>query len=225
VILWSADKLKNVTIDLIRADRMDSKDFKFCMLRLEALALCREFVVPPPAILKGVVDSPSSTEYFSRYLQAVPITETDLTFLANHLVDQARAIYNWQNYHLWCVLTRKKYRTQALTAHACKVVSTTDDTRTRAGASIYLGSGGDLDERCLVAGNFRSLESFIGQRCALVATHELPFKPHIEEHVKPFVRSDLIGVYKNLQSRKGNYLSPLNKKPLSSFMDREREYD
>lgn len=232
VILWSADELKNVTIDLIRTDRMDSKDFKFCMLRLEALALCTEFVVPPeffkdvtPAILKGLVDSPSSTEYFSRYLQAVPMAETDLTFVANHLVDHARAIYNWQNYHLWSVLTRKKYITKALTAHACKIVSSADDTPTKAGASIYLGSGGDLDERRLVAERFRSLESFIGQRCALVATHELPFKPHIKEHIKPFVRSDLIGVYKNLQSRKGNYLAPLKKKPLSSFMDREREYD
>ena len=38
---------------------------------------------------------------------------SDLTFLATHLMDRARAMYNWQNYHLWSVLTRKNYRPAA----------------------------------------------------------------------------------------------------------------
>jgi hypothetical protein len=53
------------------------------------------------------------------------------------------------------------------------------------------------------------LSSFLGQRIALISLHELPFKPLINDLVKPFLRKDLLGAYKEMKKEPGVYCQPL----------------
>jgi hypothetical protein len=232
VILRTAAKVKDLTIRLIKASKTESRDFRFCILRLEDLALCDELFVPEefykditPAILRGLIDVPSSTDYFARYLLAVPVSPADLELVSDYVMDKRRAIYSWQNYRLWCLLAQKRFMQTNLLRRAITVIGKEDDNPTRGGASIYAGSLGGVSERQIVAQRFQSLTSFIGQRSALLATHELAYKPYVESYIKPYVRADLIGVYKRLRARRGQYFSPIEKRPISRFVGREREYD
>lgn len=53
------------------------------------------------------------------------------------------------------------------------------------------------------------LTIFLGQRIALISLHELPFRPLINDLVKPFVRKDLVGVYTEMKKKPGVYCQPL----------------
>jgi hypothetical protein len=232
VILRSIPKLKDLTLRLIRQGKTDSKDFRFCIGRIEDLALCDEIAVPQqffseitPAMIRSVIDVPSSTDLFARYLEAVPVGNDDLAVIAAHLLDDARALYSWQNFHLWSLLARKRYSNGVLLNHARRVLSVSEDTATRAGATVYAGVMGTNEIRQSIAERFKCLDSFMGQRCALIAVHEVPFKPIIETHVKPFVRSDLTGVYRKLHERPGCYFAPLEKRPITKFLNLDRDYD
>jgi hypothetical protein len=92
---------------------------------------------------------------------------------------------------------------------AAEVITGPDDP-SRAGATLYSGALGDKSTREHIAKEFHSLHSFFGQRTAIVAVHELPFKPIVYEFVARHLRPDLFGVYTQLKVQKGDYVNPLD---------------
>jgi hypothetical protein len=129
--------------------------------------------------------------------------------IAEFLEDPARCIYNWQNFHLWILLTDKKFISKSLLEYARKVVSVDKDTPTRAGATLYLGATGDSIDKELIATRFGTLSTFLGQRLAVIGLHEVPFSPLIKDHVKSHLRGDLIGCYTAMHKKPGTYCLPL----------------
>lgn len=231
-ILRCIPRLKNLTIELIRKADTDSREFRFCIKRLECLALCDDLFVPSdffldvtPAMIDGLIDNPASTDQFARYLAAVPVGQDDLARIAAYLRDETRALYNWQNYQLWSLLSYKSYQDDNLLQYAAQIVKQRDDSPTRAGATLYCGAHGTDETRATIAETFRQLSSFLGQRSALIATHELPYRPAIETYVKPHVRQDLVGVYKHLRQERGTYYAPIERVPLTRVVDLDREYE
>jgi hypothetical protein len=75
-----------------------------------------------------------------------------------------------------------------------------------------------------VARKFETLKSFMGQRTALVAVHEIPYRAGIRDDVAPHVRSDLYGVFRGLQSRRGTYIAPPPEVSITTYVDMERDY-
>ena len=51
-----------------------------------------------------------------------------------------------------------------------------DDGPTRAGATLFIGAFGEQSQKEEVAKNFSELHTFMGQRAALLAIQEVPFK-------------------------------------------------
>jgi hypothetical protein len=230
--------LKKLTLKTLSdSSGYDSREFRFCINRLESLARCVEFGVPADyfkeitaLVIEGLDRSPVSTDQICRYLRAVQIDKSGMEKILVHLVDPGRAIYNWKNYRLWVLLAQKRFDSDEARDLARTIISNEADTPTRAGATIYLGLMGTQADRNLIAERFESLSSFLGQRSAIIGAHELHFKPpkgggiSISSHVGPFLRADLKGAYRAL-NRAGTYVSEVEPMLLTRFVDLERDYD
>lgn len=230
-IARSFPMLRSMTERLLRTDDVESRSFRFCIKRLEILAQCPEFAAPAEffapitqKIIEALPRHPAATDQFVKYLGAVPTADRELDRLAMHLQDQGKNFYTWQNYRLWKLLVEKKYVSGVLLAHALEVVRTSEDDANRCGATLYLGAFGEKATRIVVAERFNGLNSFLGQRTALIAVQELHYKPYIEKYVQPHLRDDLVGVFRAL-NREGIYVARPEFTPITGLIDMERDYD
>ena len=195
------------------------------------MASCSEFEVPDsyftpitPLVINALSDHPASTDELARYIRAVPTTDEDLNQVAELLKDPSRNYYTWQNYRLWLLLIQKNYSSPNLLNYAMDVVRTQEDNAARSGATLYAGVFGSKNERIDIAKGFSELNSFMGQRFAILAVQELHFRPHIHTYVAPHVRDDLKNVYRNLK-RSGNYVASPLPTSITRVLDKERDYD
>ena len=212
-------------------ERIDTREFRYCMNRMVMLATCSEFAVPPAyfesvtqLVVQRLADHPAATDQFVRYLRAVPLGQAEQDGIAHYLLDDHRSLYGWQNYRLWKLMGQRGFARPDLIARARTVLAEKDDGASRAGATLYLGSLGADEDREHVAARFGTLRSFLGQRAALVALQGLPFAPSIRDQVAPHVRTDLHGVYRALNRRERVYFSPLESTSISQIIDAERDY-
>lgn len=231
VIARSLPALRDLTLRLLREKQVDTREFRFCIGRLELLAMCDELAAPPayfseitPLVVEALTEYPAATDQLAKYLRAVPTDEDQLRMIASHLMHPRKNIYSWQNYRLWVLLAQKEFRDDGLAAYARNVVANGQDGPTRSGATMYLGSLGGVDDRCLIAANFSSLGSFLGQRNALIAIQELNYGDHVQGPVQPHVRADLKGVWRGL-GRAGVYFAPPERRSLTWIVEGDRDYD
>ena len=222
--------LRELSERLLADGRAESRMFRFCIGRLEALASCPEFEVPEEyfqyitkMVVQALPNQPSCTDQLCKYLSVAPTTSEDLAGVATLLQDNSKNYYGWQNYLLWLLLVQKKYQDSDLLAYAMRIVQEQGDSATRCGATLYAGAIGGKNERIEIAKRFRTLTSFLGQRSAIIAVHELHFRPHIKKYVAPYVRDDLLGVYRELK-RCGEYTAPPVQRSITEVLDSERDY-
>ncbi|WP_439817995.1 RNA-directed DNA polymerase [Zavarzinia sp. CC-PAN008] len=223
--------LRAYTLRKLREGDVASRGFRYCIRRLEALAVCAEFEVPEAyftditrLVLEALPEHPASSDELARYLRAVPTKREDLDLVGSLLTDAGRNFYTWQCYRLWLLLVQKKHRDEALVAYAMQVVRSGGDNAARCGATLYAGAFGTSVDRIGIAERFSDLRSFLGQRAALLAIQELHFKPHVAAYVMPNLRADLLGVYRGL-GRRGIYMAPPKPISITRILDTERDYD
>lgn len=223
--------LRDFTQRLLIDGKVASREFRYCIRRLETLAHCPEFAVPDayfstitPLVIDAIPLHPAVTDQLVKYLRAVPTTDADLAKISDHLRNSDKSFYTWQNYRLWLLLVQKSYQDPQLLAHAVDVVKTMEDNATRSGATLYAGALGGKAEREAIARNFGKLNSFLGQRAAIVAVQQLHYAPLIRDNVQPYLRDDLKGMYRGLD-RKGVYVAPPEITSITQVVDTERDYD
>ena len=160
-ILRCIPRLKDLTLRLIEGQRTQGREFRFCINRLEKLALCDDLYVPEEFfrditsfMVDGLIDNPSSTDQFVGYLAAVTTSGSDLSRIAEHLRNADRALYSWQNYQLWSLLARKGYTDSKTLDYAAQLIAGSGDTATRAGATLYVGVKGDAGKKAVIASRF-----------------------------------------------------------------------
>ena len=223
--------LHNLTLQKLRNGEVSTRTFRYCIARLEMLARCPEFKVPTtyfasltPFVISALPENPAATDELTRYLRAVPTNDTDLAAVARHLRDSNLNYYTWQCYRLWILLVQKSYRNADLLNFALGTIRTGDDDANRCGATLYAGAFGDDDNRVEIASRFHELDSFLGQRAAILAIQELHFRPHVKQYVAPVIRADLLNVYRNLQ-RRGIYAASPEPYPITRILDKDRDYE
>jgi hypothetical protein len=239
-IIRSFGPLKNLSLATLRAGSYDSREFRFCINRLITLANCKEFKVPPdffseitPLVIQGLDRAPPATDMICRYLRVVELSENQMECLLTHLSDPSKAFYNFKNYRVWILLTQRRFSSTAALDLARDTVRNRDDDPTRAGATIFLGAMGSLDDRKFIAERFSTLTSFLGQRAGLIGVHQLyfgqdePESVSIKTHVGPYVRADLKGTYSilNKSDKAGTYCTELEPVSIANYLDTERDYD
>jgi hypothetical protein len=229
--------LKELALSILTKGDYDSREFRFCINRIETLARCSEFHVPAkyfedltPLVIAGLDEAPVATDQICKYLRAVDLSEADLKLIFAHLADDSRSFYNWKNYQLWILLTQKGFESPVAIDLARRLLAERADDPTRASATIYLGAMGSAADRAEIAKHFDDLKTFLGQRSAIIGMQELHFRPtaaggpSIDTHVRPYLRGDLKGAYRALK-RSGLYVSQLEPLSIARFVDLERDYD
>lgn len=108
--------LKDLTLKVFRDGEIDSREFRYCVRRLRALATCPEFCVPPEffepitELAIGVLETfPATTDQLVEYLAAVQTTSAQLQEIAIYLQNSQKSAYTWQNYRLWSLLNIATY--------------------------------------------------------------------------------------------------------------------
>ena len=223
--------LSDLTKRQLQNGQVGGRIFRYCIRRLEVLARCPEFEAPDeyfsditPLVVNALSQHPAATDELARYIRAVPTSAANLRGVSEILQDETKNYYTWQNYRLWVLLIQKEYRDDALLDYAMDVVKTQEDNATRCGATLYAGAFGNKANRIEIAKRFGTLESFLGQRTAVLAVQELHYRPHVHAHIEPRLRNDLKDVYRNLR-RKGQYIAPPLPVSITQVLDRERDYD
>lgn len=210
--LWPL--LRDRTLELANAGKVETREFKYCMRRIGTLARYKDLHFPPhyysevtKAVCEAIPAHPNLTDQYCDYLMSVAVAASELQPIVDFLGDASKSIYAWQNYRLWLLLASKRVDTEQLRqiASAC---ASGEDGPGRAGASLFLGSIRFQPALLTVVQNFCELKSYIGQRLALIAIHELPYG-EIRNHVVN-VRPDLVGVYRGLRrsAKAGLFVEP-----------------
>lgn len=209
--------LRTLVLGLITQNKTQEREFRFCLNRLENIARCREtrnsfdFTAITDQIISELVNQPYSSDALVRYLKCVDLSEPQISKIGALLADSEKSIYSWQNYHLWQLLVNHGCIKPELVSLAREIVKLKGSDPNTAGAILYLGACGDESYRIFIAKCFKGFKSYLLQRNAMIATHELSYKEYIEPHLKHHVRDDLKGTYKTLSTYfRGTYYRPLD---------------
>ncbi len=219
--------LRKLTLKQIRKNRTHEREFRFCIYRLEKIArydsIRKEFNFRgiTESIIEELLEQPYSVDIFARYLKSVHLTKRNLNRIKEIICDPEKRIYGWHIYNIWQILVYKKFKDQSLIDLAKSTIKKSRNEAEKAGACLYLGGCGSNHDREYVATNFSSLNSFLAQRNALIAVHELDYEKIIKHHVRPHVKKELAGTYRILKNNfNGTYIDILPPvKPSEIFRD------
>ncbi|MCX5705876.1 MAG: hypothetical protein NTZ92_07470, partial [Candidatus Omnitrophica bacterium] len=243
-VLWKSKKISNVqmtlpqiktlTLKLIKNKKTQDREFRFCIGRLEKIALCKEikrafdFSKITNSMIKELLHQPFSSDKLIRYLKCVDLTKYQLKRISPIIIDESKSIYSWQCYHLWQLFVFHKFVDKRLISHAKNIISLGNKypSPSIAGAILYLGSCGLPKDRIYVARKFRKFKSYLVQRNAMIATHELDYEQFIKPQIKSYVINELAGTYSRVrESCYGKYFTPLAPIPVSELFRDLTQYD
>ena len=233
VIRRSFVPLQQLALDLIKRGATQERGFRFCVQRLENLALCPELCVPPTffeqmsdVCIKELDKQPFSSDKIVRFLKAAPTSTAQMSDVAKLLMDPVRSIYDWQNYLLWQLLACKKYSDPALIVLARNRAAYVERPADRAGAILFLGAMGSDEDRIFVVKSFKSYNEHLVQRNALIAVHQIDFNSGIKDNVAQHVLPSLKGTYTRLRNGfLGQYYRPLPSISAVEIYDELSGYD
>lgn len=185
--------LRAKVLSLIDNDNTLDREFRYCINRLERIArnenLAEKIDFNPitKRILNELIDQPWSTDTFARYLSSVKLAADDIQIIKNLLLDNAKNIYEWQSFYLWCLLTRHQFKDDELIKTARNNIENQYDIPTTAASCLYLGVNGDPNDKKFIAENFKKFGDHLTQRFALIAVKDLSYaaiiKPHVQDHI------------------------------------------
>ena len=135
-------------------------------------------------------DHAASTDQYCRLLCVLDLSETELERLGQFLCDHERAIHSWQNYHLWLVLARLKYKNTAIVNLAANRIKLDVARPEVAAIFIYLRCVNEVALLEAVVNDFHSSWPYYHQRNYLLATSDFDrelLKP-ILGHLGPKLR-------------------------------------
>jgi hypothetical protein len=173
-VVTRLNALLQQSVDAEVADRR----LRFALGRLTSIRQLRRVHVPEPegygakllALLKML---PDQTPLICEYFHSSDCTAEVLELLGVLLTAEPVCIYPWQNYHLWLLAAEKRLDGPATLARARQLVQDATEAAETAGAAIYLGSVGTLDDRQLLRECLRRNPTSITlRRSLLIALQE-----------------------------------------------------
>lgn len=191
VIARSARYIYQIIKDCIDSGQTQSRQFRFAVNRLIMLTDAKLFNVHEAlaselklALINSLEDHAVSTDQYCRLLDLLDLTEDELGKICEYLCDHERSIFSWQNYHLWFLLARRKYKTENLLKIA-KTRLTNDVLQPEVAAIfIYLRCVNEAEALISVVQQFKENWPYYHQRNFLLATVELDrdsLRPIIEK--------------------------------------------
>jgi hypothetical protein len=179
VIARSIPLIHQMVKDCIVRKETQSRQFRFSVNRLAMLIDADLFDVGSTfsdelvqLLLDTLQEQAASTDQYCRILSMLELTAQALSSIESYLGDEEKSIYEWQNYHLWFVLARKKYKTQNLLQIAKRKMEDNILSNEVPAIFIYLHCVGETDHLRPLVANFDSRWPYMHQRYFLFATKD-----------------------------------------------------
>lgn len=117
VIARSAKYIYQLLRECIDQKQSQSRQFRFAINRLIQLTEANIFDIPTnlandlkTLLIETLEDHAASTDQYCRILWTLTPSPQELEKLFLYLQDHDRSIYSWQNFHLWLLLAKAKYK-------------------------------------------------------------------------------------------------------------------
>lgn len=179
VIMRSTKYVFQMLEECIDSQQTQSRQFRFAVNRLIRLIDAgifdvRDDLAPPlkALLIDSLEDHAASTDQYCRLLNLLDLSSEDLGRIEQFLCDHERSIHSWQNYQLWLIMARRKYRTDTLLDLAKHRIDK-DILRSEVPAIfIYLRCINEVGVLEAIASRFQSSWPYYHQRNYLLATSE-----------------------------------------------------
>lgn len=213
IVAFAFLKTKEELERLIDKDDLQSRAFRFYIKRICKMALCVDIAKPKGffdtitnGILNSLIDVPEAMDQYYLYLTAVELNNIQLDKLQQFILDRKIFIYEWQNYLLWKILAFQNHCNETLVSYARSILG--EDSANAAGAMLYLGKCGNLDDKVKIAEHFKEMDNFFHQRHALLGIQEVGYEI-VKELVSPYVSKESLGIYRSLKGlHEPKYITP-----------------
>lgn len=186
-------KLDTKADELLQHGETHSKEFKFCINRIERLARCEDIVYDSTRFIDAaidlLVDQPWSTEMLIRLLRSSTLSHKQMGRIVELALCKNRNIYEWQSYMLWqlIAINDPNYRKDDIKRAARDAVAGSQRIPFRAGAALYIGACGNLhDKRHLLLQSAETRSNML-LRSVAIATQKIktPASKTLRESVVP----------------------------------------
>jgi hypothetical protein len=172
------ETLFSKAIKLVKQNRCGESVFRFCLHRIAGLRAYRGLDLPNGEVLTDAVLAmlprrPAETDTLCRYLEVAPLDQKQSDELIRLLVHERLCVYDWQNFHLWRLVSQRGLTDAALTRRAHFLLERDPTGPEAAAAALYLGARGDYADRQLIAKILRNGVGGLSARCFQVAIQEL----------------------------------------------------
>lgn len=236
-VILGYGKLKQMCLQLIHESKFADREFRFCINRLSLLARCREYQLPvgywseiTDGLVNCIVDSPAATDTVYTFLATVQINSLGLEKIENYLTNTRKAIYEWQNYHIWRLLVLKKYKSSKLLRHARRLQNSSKRTKAKdeanlAGAIIYLAECGAKRDKIAVKNSISRADSNFLQRHKWIACKDLDWIRDGVESQKEQMHDALKGTYRVIARQIGFTINPPEPTRLVDLMRTVHQYE
>lgn len=180
VIVRSTKYIFQMLKECIDAKETQSRQFRFAVNRLIRLVDAGLFDIQDALaadlkalIIESLEAHAASTDQYCRLLGALTLSDGELEKISHFLCDHERSIHSWQNYHLWLLLAKSKYKTARLLDLGIERVNSDVLRPEVAAIFIYFRCVGETDLLQSIISKFDSAWPYYHQRNYLLATSEL----------------------------------------------------
>ena len=233
VITRSIPLLYEMLLDLIESNKTQSRQFRFCINRFKSLISTnifdsKSFLAKEIAknIIEHLEDQPVSTDQFCKLLAGLELENEHLEAIELFILDKSRAIFHWQNFHLWLLLGYKKYKTLNLINEAITHAESNTHEADVSACFIYLASVGETKKIENLIPLFEESWPYQHQRFFLIALQDSA--PAVLKPLVPKINFKLEGTIKRIKQNKdlnGFYISELEASSFEEIYDELSPYD
>lgn len=187
----------------------DSREFRFYLNRISKIALCEDIAKPEGYFdgiinnfLEALISHPTNTDYFYNILSTIQLNDTQLQLIYLFLQNSEKSIYTWQNYLIWKILILNNYNKKQVVKYAKSIICLKEEnieSIDKAGALLFVGKFGTLEDKKEIVSLFRKDLNFIIQRHFLICFQELEFG--LIKEIKDLTSKEQKNTYKNLYNQ------------------------
>ncbi|NBG93654.1 RNA-directed DNA polymerase [Pseudomonas sp. 9.1(2019)] len=189
VVARSAKYIFQLLKDCIDNKQTQSRQFRFAVNRLIQLGEAKLFDVHTEIsddlkllVIETFEDHAASTDQYCRLLSALNLTDDDHEKIAQYLMDDEKSIHSWQNFHLWLLLAKNRYKSEKIIKYASAKIQTDVLEAETSAIFIYLRCVDESAALIPIIPEFKSTWPFYHQRNFLLATSEFG-----KEDLRPLV--------------------------------------
>ena len=209
-VIYAYNLINEKTKKLIKENKYEEREFRFCINRLSKLARCKVPFLNTsgfwadiiPGVVNAIYECPAITDRIYEFLASTKIPNEYHNGIIEYLSDSNKAIYEWQNYLLWKLVIVCSIKNERLLSLARNTISSASSLPDTFGSLLYLSRFGEMDDKVNIRDSITLKDSYLLQRHKLLALKGMDWIKDDVRQISGKVLTELIGTYKIINSKK-----------------------